>query len=953
MKISNSNFVYTPIVKQEEKQVKTSTLPVKPEEQKSLPSFYAQGVSQVNTNLPVQYTKIGEIEVPGHEHKASVFKLENGQKVVIMPKKGATCIKTTYNVGALNEPDDVRGISHFIEHNLFNGSKDLAPREYDKKITKLGAETNASTCYTSTDYFLYLQLLKENSLEEAIKLNALQTQYPTFPSEQIEKEKEPVKSEIDMYLDMPDSVASSIMLKNLFNIQSSSTDFCIGTKDTINGLNREKVLDYYNTWYTPDNAVTVVTGDVDIDETIQLVSKYYNKKPDFSLINKRKSEKLEITNKPVRNDIIFPNATMPSIQMGFAIPEGTSKEDLNKLNSLIDILSLENSPLSQKLQNIGGSLSMYTMDMQNKPDGTKVLALSCNVPNEAMVEDTLKIIYDELNNISNLQLAPNDIENYKQNALRNIDSPIEDSMRLNYTLTDMMMSNQPNYFADKKNSLINLNSQDITNTAKKFFNLDKVSICVAHTSDTTDKNIKDNYNKTNQKQVSFKGKINNPTAIVNETIENVQQYKLHNNVETLFMPNSPQNKATYTIKFKNDDLDKIPAPALQILERMLNEGGTLYKDTQTLKDINTKEAIDNIICVTSSGLALSSSCFDEKLPTAIKLSKEKLLAPNLSQQEFEKAKAVIKDSIIAENKSSTDKLLKELYPNLSIYDTKEERLKQIDALQLSDIHNLYAQIMSNSQVTSDFCGAINEKPQLMNIFNTELATDFQIYKPVTKEKPASYYIHKPITEPKILTDVQDIAQADITQCYTYKETENVTDKAKIMVLNEILGGGMSSRLFTDLREKEKLAYSVGLRSEKEKDSAMIRFYIGTTTESPDYKEGSPDNVRKSLEGFKRNVELVKTQNVSNEELENAKLSLKTKILFDYETSESKYKNLSRLKYNAYGINYDKYLLEEIDKLTADDIRAAANYVFKDKPITSIVANQRTLDALNLKELNKI
>ena len=114
-----------------------------------LPSVYPTGLSQVNSNLPMAYTKIGEISVPGLKEKASIFKLANGQKVVIQPKDGPTYIKTTYNVGSLNETENIRGMSHYIEHNLFNGSKDLAPKEYDKRVSELGGSTNASTGFSA------------------------------------------------------------------------------------------------------------------------------------------------------------------------------------------------------------------------------------------------------------------------------------------------------------------------------------------------------------------------------------------------------------------------------------------------------------------------------------------------------------------------------------------------------------------------------------------------------------------------------------------------------------------------------------------------------------------------------------------------------------------------------------------------------------------------------------
>ena len=369
-RINNINIVKDISAKEYQKQLQgTSGVNFKAE----LPSVYPAGQSLVNSNNPVTYTKLGEIAIPGVKERASIFKLANGQRVIIAPKPGPTYIKTTYNVGSLNETDDIRGISHFIEHNLFNGSKDLAPREYDKKVSDLGGYTNASTNYGMTDYHIRLQLINDNSLEEAIKLNALQTQFPTFPVEQLEKEKEPVKSEIDMYQDKPDFIATSIALKNLFNIKSQSVDFILGTKNNINSLNREKVLDYFNTWYTPDNAVTVVTGDVNTDETIKLISKYYNKKNDYSNINKRHDEKITYNNKPVRMDIIQPNATSAIATFAFAIPEGTSLLDNNKTDVLLAFLSSSTSSLSKALDKDGLSIGFYKEKMQNKPDSAKAI----------------------------------------------------------------------------------------------------------------------------------------------------------------------------------------------------------------------------------------------------------------------------------------------------------------------------------------------------------------------------------------------------------------------------------------------------------------------------------------------------------------------------------------------------------------------------------------------------
>ena len=71
---------------------------------------------------PMSYIKTGEMEFP-YDTKAHCYKLANGQKVIIVPQEGETVVRTYVNTGSMNEPDNIRGISHYIEHNLFNGSK--------------------------------------------------------------------------------------------------------------------------------------------------------------------------------------------------------------------------------------------------------------------------------------------------------------------------------------------------------------------------------------------------------------------------------------------------------------------------------------------------------------------------------------------------------------------------------------------------------------------------------------------------------------------------------------------------------------------------------------------------------------------------------------------------------------------------------------------------------------
>ena len=948
------------------------------EAQSSLPTNNIIGTSLINSDLPVSYTKLGEFSIPGLKEKASVFKLSNGQKVVIAPKDGPTVIKTAYNVGSINEPDEIRGISHFIEHNLFNGSKNLAPREYTERIASLGAGTNADTSFATTNYYLDLQLIDENSLEEAIKLNSLLTQFPTFPTEQVEKEKGPVKSEIDMYKDIPSDVTKSQVLKDLFNIKTNSTDFVIGTKDNINALTRETILDYYNTWYTPDNAVTVITGDVDTEETMKLVSKYYNKKNDYSHINKRYTEPIQYNNQAQRKDIIMPNATSAHISMGFAIPEGTTKADLDKLDLLFALLSTSDSSLLRSLDATNSNISVEEPKIQNKPNGAKAKLIEVDTPEEN-VEEVLKILYEEITYIANNPPSAEKLEKIKQKQINMISSYSENSQMLNDVISTMALENNFNYWEDTIANIKSITPEDISAIARKILDLNKTAICISHAKTATASSILDSYNtsQTSSKIISFKSYepttnmqtsmpkySGNDKQLVPETPHNlkkttktpsekliekrsqVKEFRLNNNIETTIIPGNSVSRPLFMMEFNTDNLNSVSRSSLDVLTRLLNRGSA-YRNIQEYNSIKTNKDFNFEINAGIDGIIVSGD-FDEKgLSDALSLIKETLMSPNFTQEEFKQAKDYIKNIILSEEPNASDNLFREIFPNIKQYASQEQRLQELEALTLEDIKNLYSQIMSDSQVHASLIADIEQKPYLQDTFNNELSIGMGTYKPYSLQKTSSYNIYQPNTEPKILKKADERIQAEVVSAYTYPKTENIDDIAKIKALNTILGGSMSSRLFKRLREQDKLAYFTNSYTISNKNAGAILLNIETSTDPSNTQEGSPENITKALNGFNEIVNDLKSKNVSEEELQNAKAKLKTEILDRLEANADRIDFYGNKKDSFYGIKYNEELFKAIDRLTVDDIRAAANYVFKNPPVTSIVASQKTFDELNI------
>ena len=167
----------------------------------------AKAIKANNTPQVKDYTFIKNINIPALNLNANLYQLKNGQKCIIAKKDGPCILKTYFKVGSMNEPDNIRGISHFIEHNLFNGSKNLKSTEFVSNVNGMGGKYNASTGMISTDYFIHSPLHSPNDLEKFIKMHADMLTNPTFSNEMLEKEKGPVISEIQMLADNPSNLA--------------------------------------------------------------------------------------------------------------------------------------------------------------------------------------------------------------------------------------------------------------------------------------------------------------------------------------------------------------------------------------------------------------------------------------------------------------------------------------------------------------------------------------------------------------------------------------------------------------------------------------------------------------------------------------------------------------------------------------------------------------------------
>ena len=891
--------------------------------------------ARLGVKTPIPYTHIGKYTIE-NAGTVDLYKLANGQRVAILPKKGPTVIKSYFNVGSMNEPDEIRGVSHFVEHMAFNGTNNLEAGEFFKITNDMGAITNASTSFSITDYYIFSQLLDEKDLEESIRIQAEMLQNPKYSPEMIEKEKGPVTSEISMVADSPENVALNNCIKNLFQIETSSPDLVAGRISNIKNMTREKAYGYYNTWYTPDNCVTVITGEVKPEETINLVAKHFNsrKKGTPEL---RQHEELNPITKSVRKDIRMPNAQTTTIAIGLKGPINAANKDYIVMQILLNsLLGNKSSRISTKLDKLQTAATFSVERMGNRPNDPKAIFIMGQAT-PAKSEFLIKTVYDEINKLKTEPITEEELESAK-NALRLAFSSLcENSQMLNNLIATSLINHDQNldYAKDYLKILNSITTKDVQNFANNFLDLNKASISLVHPQKISDEMMSKFYNvaNSNQNQISFKGNIEKKGLDTTK----IKQYKLSNNLQLTLNPNKTDlTSINLTLDTKIPAATKPTVPAL--LSIMLNMG-TINKNHKEFYTEPNKKGMDIKFNSSFNTTSVQINSLSKDTSYGIDLAKEVLTTPRFTESTLEYAKNMLKESLLNTPETAADILLNEMFPNSPQFVRKKELLSSIETTTLNDIIGFYNYILQNAQANATITAPIESNKMLNNEIIQKFSTGFPAFKP---QKIAHFNTYIPVQEAKTILNTEERNQADIVKAYKFKTNYNPKDHLTISLLNTILGDGPYSRLFNDLREKQKLAYRVESTVDYNGDTGILALGIKTTTDNKVEGIIEYENVKKSLNGFDTHIRKICTEKVTDEELEAAKRRLKTKILNAIETSPGQTGVLASSQNSYYSIDSTTKSLKLIDEITANDIYNAANYIFNSNPITSILASKDTI-----------
>lgn len=837
---------------------------------------------------------------------AQMFKLDNGQTVVIQEVKNnpIVTIDTWIKTGSIDEDDSNNGVAHFLEHLFFKGTKNHESGEFDQILETKGAITNAAT---SKDFTHYYVTIPSKDFDLAMELHGDMMLHPLIPRNEMEKERKVVLEEINKDLVSP----TRILQENLNSMMYTTHPYkrkVIGRSDVIETITRDQVLNFYNAHYSPSNMITIVVGDVDTNHALERIKEVFNAeyKKQTKTIYPKESQ---LTSQQKKVEYIKTESGYMVI--GF---RGTPINDNDSY--ALDVLSTilgdgRSSVLNQVLKE--KKRLAFSVDAGNstfRDDG--IFYISANFEPEKC-KQVQSAIFDEIKNIQDkgvsdeqLSLAKNIIERntyYSRESITNI------ATEIGYT---MALTNDIKFYDTYLDKIKSVSKDEVKRVANKYLgeNRSAVSIILPESS----------------KNIPVANKIQNlgTTELISES-NGTQKYHLSDGATMLYTPNSSNDIIAISIYAKGGQLlDKIAGTANLTAATMMK--GTKNYTSLELSQVLEDNGIKIVPSVGADAFSITVLTTKDEYDKTMELLNEVVNNAIFDDYEIEKVKSdklsAIKTNKDVPIKQAIEEYRDMIYKNTPYSISSKVLEKNIQNIKKSDIIEYYNKIFNPKNIVISINGNIDKDKTIQDlnkIFEQKAGSQTFDFKTYDSKIPR-------IVTPRTNTIKMPTETAWILLGWQTDGVLSEKDYATLQVIDSILGTGMSSRLFKELREQEGLAYQLGTGYSPNVLRGSFMMYIGT----------NPATLEKSKQGLFSEIEKLKTEYVGDKELKDAKEKLIGNYVIGLETNLDKASNTGWYEVSTRGYEFKEKYVDLINSVTDADIIEVANKYFNDNYIMSIV-----------------
>lgn len=306
----------------------------------------------------------------------SIYQLDNGMEVLLIEKPGLpmTGVNVVVKVGSAYESFASSGMSHMLEHLLFNGTETMKQKELYDAVDLIGGYNNANT---DRYYTNYMMVTPHENIEKGMKIQAGMLFHSILPEEKFSKEKGIVLEEIAKSLGKPAEQINRNIISILYPGHALSLP-TLGTYETIKGMSRDDVFAFYKNFYVPNNMRMSVVGDFNSEDMLKMIMNIYGSaKP--GNVSMKDNLRWQTAFQPIKTDNLdktevfhrFYKGKDIKLQLFYDIPAKQNNEyyelldgDLEKTKSELETKLLKEYPLVVKAVHLNTMISPVASHLQ-------------------------------------------------------------------------------------------------------------------------------------------------------------------------------------------------------------------------------------------------------------------------------------------------------------------------------------------------------------------------------------------------------------------------------------------------------------------------------------------------------------------------------------------------------------------------------------------------------------
>lgn len=832
----------------------------------------------------------------------TVQKLPNGQTVVIYPIKDnpIVTIDTWIKTGSINETDANNGVAHFLEHLFFKGTKAHPTGDFDRILESKGAVINAATSKDFTHYYI---TIPSEYFDTAMELHSDMLLNPQIPRKELEKERKVVLEEISKDSNTP----SKKVYDNLNDMMYTKHPYkrkVIGSENIIGTIRREEILEYFNNYYAPSNMITLVVGNIEPEKAVSKVQQSFNQEYKKPI---KKCFKKEAPLQTQKRKIEYTDTQSGYLMIGFR-GASITENDTFALDVLAEILGGGKSSRLYKdiKEQKGLAYSISASNGSYRDDGIFYITANYTPTNLEKLE---KAIFTEICNIQKYGITDEELQRAKnilvQDTYYSRESTSNISSELGYI---MALTNSSTLYDTYLDSIKKVTASDVIRVAGKYLGVNKSAVSIIL--------------PTSMQTISTKAEIKHSAEKISEN-NGTTKYKIDNGSTLLINQN------------KNNDIIamSIIAKGGEFLENITGEGtltaATMLKGTKKYSAQELAQILDE------NGIIIEPACSEDyfiinvqtttaQIDKTLEILNEIINNSTFDDYEIEKKRSEIL-SRIKQNRDVPMNVALENFKTIlfenSVYSHSNKILeKSLQKVQRNDILSYYEKILDSKNVIVSINGNVDTEKMI-----SEFGSMLQNHR-TPAVNFANFKVTKVTAPKKVSQNIKDLQTAWLFMGWQTAGVQNKKDFVTLKVMNTILGSGMSSRLFRNLREADGLAYQLGSSYTPKMLGGSFFAYIGTNPETLEY----------SRKKILHEIERFKMEFVSDTELKDAKDRLKGSFVIAMETNSEKASNIGLFETYGFGYDFLNEYVKMIDEVTASDILSVANKYFNNNIIQSDV-----------------